>query len=154
MTDTTSMRTTDTARFTKHEAMQVLWAQILKTQWPALEMLHEKSPHDGEIANDRRAGQTAFRDRESLVVSCELPQSGSVCVWPSRSNGAEAAQKLQQLSASRYITAPACVATVRVKLVDPLLVKSCQPRNTAAFEPVAQLGDQCTFGSYGLRGVT
>jgi hypothetical protein len=55
------MRTTDTASFTQHEAMQVLWAQILKTQWPALEMLHEKSPHYGDIANDRRAGQTAFR---------------------------------------------------------------------------------------------
>jgi hypothetical protein len=75
-------------------------------------------------------------------------------VWPSRSNGAESAQKLQQLSASRYVAAPACVATARVKLMDPLLVKSCQPRNTAAFEPAAQLADQCTFGSYGLRGIT
>src|SRR5205823_4779948 len=148
------MRTTDTARFTKHEAMQVLWTQILKTQCPPLEMLREKFPHHGEIANHRRAGQSALRDQESLVVSCEPPQSGLVCVLPSRRNSAGAAQKLQQLSASRYITAPACVPTVRVKLVDPLLVKCCQPRNTAAFEPVAQLGDQCTFGSYGLSGVT
>jgi len=38
-------------------------------------------------------------------------------------------------------------ATVRVKLVDPLFIKSCQVRNTAAFEPVAQVGDQCTFGA-------
>jgi hypothetical protein len=148
------MRTTDTARFTKHEAMQVLWAQILKTQWPALEMLREKSARHSEIANDRRAGQTPFRDQESLIVSCELPQSGSVCVWPSQRNGAEAAQKFQQLSASRYIAPPSCVGTVRVKLVDPLLVKSCQRRNTATFEPGTQVGDQCTFGSYGLRGVT
>ena len=28
------MCTTDTARFTEHEAMQVPWAQILKAQWP------------------------------------------------------------------------------------------------------------------------
>jgi hypothetical protein len=141
------MRTTDTARFSKHEAMQVLWAQILKTQRPALEMLRDKSPHHSEIANDRRAGQSAFRGQESLIVSCELPQSGSVWVWPSRSNCAEAAQKLQQLSARRCIATPTGAATVRVKLVDPLFVKSCQPRNTAALEPVAQLGDQCTFGS-------
>src|SRR5437867_3583591 len=124
------MRTADTARFTKHETMQDLWAQILKTQWPALEMLREKSAHHGDIANDRREGQTTFRDQESLIVSCELPNSGSVCVWPSRRNSAATAQKLQQLSASHYIAAPPCVATVRVKLVDPLLVKTCQPRNT------------------------
>src|SRR5213593_4846894 len=148
------MRTTDTARFTKHETMQVLWAQILKTQWPALEMLREKSAHHGDIANDRREGQTTFRDQESLIVLCELPLSGPVSIWPSRGNGAKAAQKLQQLSASRYIAAPSYVATVGVKLADPLLVKSCQPRNTVALEPVAQAHDQCSLGSYGLRGVT
>jgi hypothetical protein len=85
------MRPTDTARFAKHETMQVLWAQILKTQWPAREVLGEKSAHHGEIANDRRAGQTTFRDQESLIVSSKLPKSGSVCVWPSRRNGAKAA---------------------------------------------------------------
>src|SRR5437016_9420113 len=148
------MRTADTARFTKPETMQVLWAQILKTQWPALEMLREKSAHHGDIANDRREGQTTFRDQESLIVSRELSHSGPVCIWPSRGNGAEAAQKLQQLSASPYIAAPSYVATVGVKLADPLLVKSCQPRNTVALEPVAQAHDQCTLGSYGLRGVT
>jgi hypothetical protein len=148
------MRTADTARFAKHETMQVLWTQILKTQWPALEMLREKSAHHGDIANDRRAGQTTFRDQESLIVSCELPQSGPVCRWPSRGNGAAASQKLQQLSASHCIAAPSYVATVGVKLADSLLVKSCQPRNTAALEPMAQAHDQCTLGSYSLRGVT
>jgi hypothetical protein len=138
----------------EHETMQVLWAQILKTQWPAFEMLRQKSAHYGKIANDRRAGQTTFRDQKSLIVSCEPPKSGSVCLWPPRRNGAETAQKLQQLPAGHYIAASSCVAAVRVKLLDSLLVKSCHPRNTVALEPVAQVGDQCTLGSYGLRGIT
>ena len=79
------MRTTDTARFIKHETMQVLWAQILKTQWPALEMLGEKSAHHGEIANDRRAGQASLfgsasePEDDTKAVAATLPD---IPEWP------------------------------------------------------------------------
>jgi hypothetical protein len=133
--------------------MQVPWAQILKAQCLAPELFRQKSPHDGEIAHDRRAGQATLRAQESLIVPEELVQRRSVYVWwRQRRNDTEAAQEREHLPAGGHIATPACVATVRVKLGDPRFVKSGQ-RRSAVREPVAESRDPSTLGSNGLRGV-
>src|SRR5262245_21437446 len=100
------MSTADALRLTKNEAIQVLRPQFLKVQLPVLELFGQESSYDQRISGHRRASEAAFRAQKSLIILRKVAQDGRIQSLRRRRNEFGGTQKLQQLTAGKYVAAP------------------------------------------------